>query len=97
MRSTRAPVVEEANYYTPARTGSPMRGYEENEFAESMKEIISLERELENCKQTLSMRHDFNLYDAFKIFDPNNVGHIGLYDLIDGFGAYGVSLGREEG
>jgi len=51
-----------------------LRPYEEEEFVEAMKELISLEHELEISKQNLALRTDFNLYDAFKIFDPTNYG-----------------------
>lgn len=73
-----------------------MRGIEEDEFVDGLKELINLERELETSKQSLSYRHDFNLYDAFKVFDPSNYGNVGVHDLMDGFAAYHVTLGFDE-
>ena len=63
---------------------------------EAIKELISLEHELEISKQNLALRADFNLYDAFKIFDPTNYGSVALIDIQDAFNAYGVFISREE-
>jgi len=37
-----------------ARGGSPMRGYEEEELIDNLKELIDYERELENLKENLA-------------------------------------------
>lgn len=40
------------------------------------KEIVNLEREVEFAKQDLALRSDFNLFDAFRIFDRKGKGNI---------------------
>ena len=40
-----------------------------------------LEKEIENAKINLAMRPDFNLFDAFKIFDQYNIGYFTHSDL----------------
>jgi len=58
-----------------------LRPFEEVEFVDAIKELISLEHELEIAKQEVSMRKDFNLFDTFKIFDPTNYGSLGVFDI----------------
>lgn len=41
----------------------------EDETVRALKEYIDLENKLENAKINLSSRYDFNLFDAFRIFD----------------------------
>jgi Ca2+-binding EF-hand superfamily protein len=52
--------------------------------------MIREERDLESAKIALAKRHDFNLYDAFRIFDPCSKGYVTLADLRDGLAAIGV-------
>ncbi len=42
---------------------------EEDALVNGLRDIISLERELESTKVTLTNKPDFNLHDAFRIFD----------------------------
>jgi Ca2+-binding EF-hand superfamily protein len=55
-----------------------------------------LERELESSKVALTLKPDFNLHDAFKIFDHNHYGYISIADLRDGLAAIGVFPTSEE-
>lgn len=47
-----------------------------------MKDNIFLERELESAKIELALKPDFNLLDAFKIFDSRGTGNISVQDVI---------------
>jgi Ca2+-binding EF-hand superfamily protein len=49
-----------------------------------------LENETEKAKQQLALKADFNLLDAFKVFDLFNVGEIYKKDLENGFIRLGV-------
>lgn len=67
---------------------SPSRGKvpalnidEEDELVRAFREHISLERELENAKTSLVQKPDFNLFDAFRIFDVDSKGYITLSEL----------------
>lgn len=53
-------------------------------MANSLKQIMFVEREVEAVKIELALRPDFNLVDAFRIFDIKIMGACSLQDLIDG-------------
>ena len=69
---------------------------EEDELVHSLRDLISLERELESNKVTLALKSDFNLTDAFKIFDQAYRGSVTIHDLRDGLSAIGVFPTSEE-
>jgi len=46
-----------------------MLPYEEDELCRSLKEYISIEKDIENSKSILALKTDFNLQEAYKIFD----------------------------
>ena len=48
-----------------------MEPYEEDELARAFKEFISLDKDLEAYKQALSLKADFNMEDAYKMFVQN--------------------------
>ena len=41
----------------------------EDETVRALREYIELENKLENAKINLALRYDFNLFDAFRVFD----------------------------
>ena len=49
-----------------------MKGYEEDHLVYTLKDLISIENQLESAKQSLSLKYDFNLFDAFRLFDKYN-------------------------
>lgn len=55
-----------------------------------LRDLISQERELETNKVTLTMKPDFNLHDAFVIFDQHRHGAISQADVREGLAAIGV-------
>jgi Ca2+-binding EF-hand superfamily protein len=73
-----------------------LRLEEEDELVRALREHISIERELENAKIQLAQRVDFNLYDAFRIFDVDSRGWISLSDLKYGLNDIGVFASTEE-
>lgn len=46
----------------------------EDDTVRCLKDELSLEKEIENAKISLAQRSDFNLFDAFRIFDGSNCG-----------------------
>ena len=56
----------------------------ENEFLIYLRECIKLENKIEKAKIDLSLRSDFNVEDAFKIFERENRKYITDADLIYG-------------
>ena len=55
-----------------------------------------LERELEAAKMQLAYKSDFNLFDAFNIFDQGRVGNITIHDIREGLNQIGVYPTAEE-
>jgi Ca2+-binding EF-hand superfamily protein len=49
-----------------------------------LKEIIFIERDIESAKIDLALKSDFNLVDAFRLFDMRGFGAITSQDLVDG-------------
>ena len=60
-----------------------MKQDDEEELVRAFKEQISLEKELEDAKNRLSLQSDFNLTDAFSMIDANNNGWVDKYELVD--------------
>ena len=89
-----------------AMTSSPVRAspsrkptlriYDEDELVHSLKELVNLEQELESAKINLALKHDFNMVDAFDIFDVNRSRQINEYELQSGLNAIGVYPTRED-
>ena len=70
--------------------------HEEDQLVNSLRDMINHERELESNKTSLALKSDFNLTDAFKIFDRDFRGSISIADLRDGLSAIGVFPTSEE-
>jgi Ca2+-binding EF-hand superfamily protein len=58
--------------------------------------MIRIENEVESQKTSLALKSDFNLTDAFKIFDRDYRGTVTSYELRDGLSAIGVFPTQEE-
>jgi len=56
---------------------------EQSEFARVIKDNIFLERELESAKIEAALKPDFNLLDAFKMFDCRGHGNISVQDVMN--------------
>jgi len=75
---------------------SPLRPSDENELVRALKEQVNLDKDLEGVKQDLSLRADFNLLDAFRIFDINGKGYATSFDLEDALKVYDIFPSRDE-
>ena len=53
-----------------------MEWFEEDELAKCIFEMLQCETELERAKQNISLKSDFNIADAFAIFDLSASGFI---------------------
>jgi len=54
------------------------------EFVRAMKDIVFAEREVESAKIELALKSDFNIVDAFKMFDRRGIGAISQTDIKEG-------------
>ena len=91
-----SPVVETLPRYTsPVRKPIlPLR--DEDELVQGIRDMIRIENDLESHKTQCALKSDFNLTDAFKIFDRDYRGTITSYELRDGLSAIGVFPSSDE-
>ena len=85
----------------PVRYSSPSRKpvlnlRDEDELVNGLRDLIRTENDIEREKVSLALKPDFNLTDAFKIFDVNYMGSITVTDLREGLAAIGVFPTSEE-
>jgi hypothetical protein len=66
------PIVKEG----PLKKVSPITNEEQDELITVFKDMITLERNLEEAKIRLTQRGDFNLQDAFQLIDVQRKGWI---------------------
>ena len=102
VRCDPCPPVRRYNPCSPVRVCDPclpvrcspckpaLSAANECDLTKALYDMIREERDLESAKINLSKRCDFNLYDAFRIFDTCNRGYITLADLREGLSAIGV-------
>jgi hypothetical protein len=64
--------------------------HEEDELINGLRDTIVQERELESGKVSLCLKPDFNLNDAFNIFDVANLANITACEMREGLNAIGV-------
>jgi len=65
-----------------ANFGGTYDRIEQQEFSKVLKDNIFLEREAESAKIETALKPDFNLLDAFKIFDTKGIGNVSVQDMI---------------
>jgi len=68
---------------------------DEEELIRAFKEQINLEKELEDARIRLAMQPDFNLMDAFQMFDLDKKGWFNAPELLDALREHGVYADRE--
>jgi hypothetical protein len=61
-----------------------VRTHTANDLVDVFLELIDLERQVENTKTKLAEHTDFNLYDAFKIFDQLSKGSLTITEVANG-------------
>ena len=55
--------------------------YDKNKFIDFLKKMMNYESELERMKINLSLKNDFNVEDAFRVFELNGRGYLTVEDL----------------
>jgi Ca2+-binding EF-hand superfamily protein len=76
MTPTKKSVASPVRGRSPVRyePTSPMKGNEEDHLATALTEQVELDKERENAKNKLALQEDFNLFDAFRLFDMDEKG-----------------------
>ena len=75
---------------------SPLKGNEEEQLARTLKNQIELDQDIENLRDELALKSDFNLLDAFKVFDVYGKGYITTSEFEDGLRQFDVYPHRDE-
>ena len=89
------PSPEPRRFASPSR--KPVLNYrDEDELVSGLRQLIQAENDIEREKIALANRADFNLTDAFKIFDTNYNGRLSVVELREGLAAIGVFPTSEE-
>ena len=91
IRSYGSPKVMRSNintYCSPPRNN--YIAYEESQFNDFLRKLMSYESQIENAKINLALNPDFNCDDAFKIFELNGRGFLDECDLKCGLNLIGV-------
>lgn len=57
---------------------------------------MELDNKLDQVKYNLATQEDFNLVDAFRIFDKNSKGYVTTVELIQGLTALNVGASNED-
>ena len=65
--------------------------YEQNQFNDFLKKLMDVESNIEDAKANLANNPDFNVEDAFKLFDKNDKAYITEEDLKNGLNSLGLN------
>ena len=75
---------------------TPQPRSEERELVLWFQEEIKISRDIEKKKNELSLKHDFNIPDAFRLFDQSDSGLVTLPDLQETFTYFNFSAPKDE-
>ena len=75
---------------------SPLTVGEESELVSIFFQQINLDRDLNDAKKDLALCSDFNLLDAFQMFDLNDIGYVSEFDFEDTLVELGLRPTRDE-
>jgi len=70
--------------------------YEEENFLNYLRDVINIENEIERTKSDLVLKSDFNVEDAFRIFELEGRGYLTDLDLKYGFNSLDLYPTSEE-
>lgn len=70
--------------------------YEEDEVARTLKQFISILKDIEGIKCLLSLKSDFNLPDAYRLFDIENKGNFNKRELEEALALLNIFPLQEE-
>ncbi|OMJ83748.1 hypothetical protein SteCoe_15290 [Stentor coeruleus] len=79
-----------------SKTSANKVSIEEKELVNWFKEEIKISRNIETMKNELAFKHDFNLIDAFRMFDTHNYGSITLADFEATFHSLSFNAAKED-
>jgi Ca2+-binding EF-hand superfamily protein len=95
-RTSSSFIANETSMRSSYVRASPLSVSEESELVNVFFQQISLERDLNTAKKDVALCSDFTLLDAFQMFDINDIGYVGEFDLEDTLVELGIRPTREE-
>ena len=80
------------SYNSPSRLRrqNNYNAYEEGQFNDFLRKLMSVESQIENAKINLALNPDFNCEDAFRLFECNGRGFLEQNDLKCGLNLIGI-------
>ena len=88
--------LSRSSNFNASRATSNRTSSEEQEIVAAFHEEIKFFREIETSKNTLALKHDFNLIDAFRMFDKYDLGMISVSDIEETFNCLSLRPNPEE-
>ena len=88
--------VNERRFLAPVDFGTFEQPYMKIDIGRMLKEIISVDRDLESLKQILSLKTDFNIQDCFRVFDVQGNKSVNLRQIEETYTFFQVYPQREE-
>lgn len=86
-RSEKRTPVKRSNFYDKREV---LHEAEITALVKVLRQIQELETMVEQSKMALTLKDDFNMHDAFGLFDPGMKGSIEVTDIADGLSEIGV-------
>ena len=74
----------------------PPQNFEQNQFNEFLKNLMTVESNIEDAKIDLSSNQDFNAEDAFRLFESNDKGYLDKEDIKAGLNILGLNPSEKE-
>lgn len=97
LRTTlRSPVRSPVREFSSTFTKTSFISYEEENFLDFLREVIATENDYERNRCDLILRSDFNVEDAFRIFELDGRGYLTDLDLKYGLNALDIFPTSEE-
>lgn len=84
------------SHYESSFERSATKESDELEISHVLKQQIDLSRDLDAAIKELALRADFNLIDAYRIFDYSDRGYVNEVDFEDGLRDLGIRIIRDE-
>eukprot|EP01017_Pseudomicrothorax_dubius_P027879 TRINITY_DN3265_c0_g1_i3.p1 TRINITY_DN3265_c0_g1~~TRINITY_DN3265_c0_g1_i3.p1 ORF type:complete len:557 (-),score=135.66 TRINITY_DN3265_c0_g1_i3:85-1755(-) len=86
-----------AKIYDPLYRTGPILGGDDELLVQTLRELVETDLRIEALKTDLFFRRgDFNVYDAFRLFDLENVGYVSLAEFERGLNRLGLIASANE-
>ena len=95
-RRSAMPTMPSSGAMASRRFGSPIKQETEIGVVSMLDEQANLDKEVERAKENMASQPDFNVYDAFRMFDIDGRGSVNATDVRYGLADIGVHVEQED-